>query len=131
MYSVIEIRSFRDLLRLFFIFRREFQWAVVTTIVIIILGAFLLPAKYESNARLLVKPGRESTTLPIEVANRQALIAPSTQRDPIVDEERMLTGRPIVRMVAERYLEEMSNYQPEGFWNSRRASSSSFPLVQM
>jgi polysaccharide biosynthesis protein PslE len=118
MYSVIEIRSFRDLLRLFFIFRREFQWAVVTTIVIIILGAFLLPAKYESNARLLVKPGRESTTLPIEVANRQALIAPSTQRDPIVDEERMLTGRPIVRLVAERYLEEMSNYQPQGFWKT-------------
>jgi polysaccharide biosynthesis protein PslE len=118
MYSVIGIRSFRDLLRLFFIFRREFQWAVVTTIVIIILGAFLLPAKYESNARLLVKPGRESTTLPIEVANRQALIAPSTQRDPIVDEERMLTGRPIVRLVAERYLEEMSNYQPQGFWKT-------------
>ena len=115
---MIEIRSFRDLLRLFFIFRREFQWAVVTTIVIIILGAFLLPAKYESNARLLVKPGRESTTLPIEVANRQALIAPSTQRDPIVDEERMLTGRPIVRLVAERYLEEMSNYQPQGFWKT-------------
>jgi uncharacterized protein involved in exopolysaccharide biosynthesis len=115
---VIEIRSFRDLLRLFFIFRREFQWAVVMTIVVVILGAFLLPAKYESNARLLVKPGRESTTLPIEVANRQALIAPSTQRDPIVDEERMLTGRPIVRMVAERYLKDMSNYQPQGFWKT-------------
>jgi uncharacterized protein involved in exopolysaccharide biosynthesis len=113
---LIEIRSFRDLLRLFFIFRREFQWAVVATVLVAVLGAFLLPAKYESNARLLVKPGRESTTLPIEVGNRQALIAPSTQRDPIVDEERMLTGRPIVRMVAERYLEEMSNHQPQGFW---------------
>lgn len=115
---MIDIRSFRDLLRLFFIFRREFQWAVIATIVIAILGAFLLPAKYESNARLLVKPGRESTTLPIEVANRQALIAPSTQRDPIVDEEKMLTGRPIVYLVAERYLAEMSNYQPQGFWKT-------------
>ncbi|PAV49855.1 lipopolysaccharide biosynthesis protein [Pseudomonas sp. HAR-UPW-AIA-41] len=115
---MIEIRSFRDLLRLFFIFRREFQWAVIVTITVAVLGAFLLPAKYESNARLLVKPGRESTTLPIEVANRQALIAPSTQRDPIVDEEKMLTGRPIVRMVAERYLQEMSNYQPQGFWKT-------------
>jgi uncharacterized protein involved in exopolysaccharide biosynthesis len=115
---MIDIRSFRDLLRLFFIFRREFQWAVIATIVITILGAFLLPAKYESNARLLVKPGRESTTLPIEVANRQALIAPSTQRDPIVDEEKMLTGRPIVHLVAERYLAEMSNYQPQGFWKT-------------
>src|SRR3990167_257497 len=112
---MIDIRSFRDLLRLFFIFRREFQWAVIPTILLAILGAFLLPAKYESNARLLVKPGRDSTTMPIEVANRQALIAPSTQRDPIVDEEKMLTGRPIVYLVAERYLAEMSNYQPQGF----------------
>lgn len=115
---MLEIRSVRDLLRLFFIFRREFQWAVITTIVVAILGAFLLPAKYESNARLLVKPGRDSTTMPIEVANRQALIAPSTQRDPIVDEEKMLTGRPIVRQVAERYLEEMANYKPQGFWKT-------------
>jgi polysaccharide biosynthesis protein PslE len=115
---MLEIRSFRDLLRLFFIFRREFQWAVVATVLVAVLGAFLLPAKYESNARLLVKPGRESTTLPIEAGNRQALIAPSTQRDPIVDEERMLTGRPIVRLVAERYLELTANYQPKGFWKT-------------
>ena len=115
---MIDIRSFRDLLRLFFIFRREFQWAAIATIVLVILGAFLLPTKYESNARLLVKPGRESTTLPIEVSNRQALIAPSTQRDPIVDEEKMLTGRPIVYLVAERYLAEVSNYQPHGFWKT-------------
>ncbi len=115
---MIEIRSFRDLLRLFFIFRREFQWAVVATLVIAVLGAFLLPTKYESNARLLVKPGRESTTLPIEVANRQALIAPSTQRDPIVDEEKLLTGRPIVHMVAERYIAQMAGYQPQGFWKT-------------
>ncbi|WAJ37311.1 lipopolysaccharide biosynthesis protein [Pseudomonas sp. GOM7] len=115
---MIDIRSFRDLLRLFFIFRREFEAAVVVTLVLVLLGAFLLPTKYESNARLLVKPGRESTTLPLEVANRQALIAPSTQRDPIVDEEKMLTGRPIVRMVAERYIELMANYQPQGVWKT-------------
>lgn len=115
---MLEIRSFRDLLRLFFIFRREFQWAVIFTVVVAVLGAFLLPAKYESNARLLVKPGRDNTTMPIEVSNRQALIAPSTQRDPIVDEEKMLTGRPIVRMVAERYFEEMVGYRPQGFWKT-------------
>ena len=101
---MIEIRSLRDLLRLFFIYRREFKLAVLTTIVIAVLGAFLLPARYESDARLLVKPGRDNTTLPIEAANRQTLIAPSTQHDPIVDEEKMLTGRPIVHIVAERYM---------------------------
>lgn len=118
---MIEIRSLRDLLRLFFIFRREFQWAVIVTVVVALLGAFLLPTKYESNARLLVKPGRDNTTLPIEASNRQALIAPSTQRDPIVDEEKMLTGRPIVRMVAERYFEEMASVQPQGFWKTVKA----------
>ena len=75
---MIEIRSLRDLLRLFFIYRREFKLAVLTMIVIAVLGAFLLPARYESDARLLVKPGRDNTTLPIEAANRQTLIAPST-----------------------------------------------------
>lgn len=113
---MIEIRSFRDLLRLFFIFRQEFKLAAIAALVIILLGAFLLPAKYESTARLLVKPGRDST-LPIEISNRQALVMPSTQRDPIVDEERLLTGRPIVRTVAEHYLELIDNAPPpEGFW---------------
>nr|WP_189663912.1 exopolysaccharide transport family protein [Pseudomonas proteolytica] len=102
-------------MRLFFIFRREFKLAVITTIVVAVLGAFLLPARYESDARLLVKPGRDNTTLPIEAANRQTLIAPSTQHDPIVDEEKMLTGRPIVHIVAERYL-AMTSEPPEGFW---------------
>lgn len=112
---MIEIRSLRDLLRLFFIYRREFKLAVLTTIVIAVLGAFLLPARYESDARLLVKPGRDNTTLPIEAANRQTLIAPSTQHDPIVDEEKMLTGRPIVHIVAERYM-AMTAEPPQGFW---------------
>lgn len=113
---MIEIRSFRDLLRLFFIFRHEFKLAALAALVIILLGAFLLPAKYESTARLLVKPGRDST-LPIEISNRQALVMPSTQRDPIVDEERLLTGRPIVRAVAEHYLEVINNAPPpEGAW---------------
>ncbi|ETV28251.1 hypothetical protein Q047_01859 [Pseudomonas aeruginosa BWHPSA042] len=65
---MIEIRSLRDLLRLLFIYQREFKLAALSAVVIIVLGAFLLPAKYESNARLLVKPGRDST-LPIEISN--------------------------------------------------------------
>lgn len=115
---MIEIRSLRDLLRLFFIFRREFKLAVVTTIVVAVLGAFLLPTRYESDARLLVKPGRDNTTVPIEAGNRQTLIAPSTQHDPIVDEEKMLTGRPIVHQVAERYLELSAAAEPQGFWKT-------------
>ncbi|KUJ92138.1 MAG: lipopolysaccharide biosynthesis protein, partial [Pseudomonas sp. 63_8] len=113
---MIEIRTFRDLLRLFFIFFREFKLAVVATLVVVLLGAFLLPTSFESSARLLVKPGRDTNTLPIEVADRQSIVMPATQRDPILDEERILTGRPISRQVAERYLEELANApRPEGF----------------
>lgn len=112
---MIEIRTFRDLLRLFFIFFREFKLAVIATLVVVLFGAFLLPTSFESSARLLVKPGRDTNTLPIEVADRQSIVMPATQRDPILDEERMLTGRPISRQVAERYLEKLANApRPEG-----------------
>jgi len=106
---MINIRSFRDLLRLFFIFKREVKITVAVTFVVILLGAFLLPNRYESTALLLVKPGRDST-LPIEVSDRQTAVIP-LQRDPVTDEERMLTGRPITRLVAEQYLDDLS-HQP-------------------
>ncbi len=108
---MIEIRSLRDLLRLLFIYQREFKLAALSAVVIIVLGAFLLPAKYESNARLLVKPGRDST-LPIEISNRQALVMPSTQRD--LSSTKTPAHRPavIVRQVAERYLEVLANRPP-------------------
>ncbi|MGY4493525.1 GumC family protein [Pseudomonas sp. TE3610] len=104
---MINIRSFRDLLRLYFIFRKEVKLTVLLTFVIIVLGAFLLPNRYESTALLLVKPGRDTSTLPIEISDRQATIIP-TQRDPIVDEEQMFSGRPIARLVAEQYLDDLS-----------------------
>ncbi|WP_342655125.1 GumC family protein [Pseudomonas sp. F3-2] len=116
---MISIRSFRDLLRLFFIFRREVQITVVATFAIIVLGAFLLPNRYESTALLLVKPGRDTSTLPIEYADRPSIVMPSALRDPLLDEERMLTGRPITRLVAQQYMEALSNApKPTGFMAS-------------
>lgn len=112
---MINIRSFRDLLRLLFIFKREVKITVMVTFIIIVLGAFLLPNRFESTALLLVKPGRDTSTLPIEIADRQAVVIPSAMRDPIIDEERILTGRPIVRLVAEKYLDDLSHQpQPTG-----------------
>ena len=112
---MINIRSFRDLLRLLFIFKREVKITVWVTFIIIVLGAFLLPNRFESTALLLVKPGRDTSTLPIEIADRQAVVIPSAMRDPIIDEERILTGRPIVRLVAEKYLDDVSHQpQPTG-----------------
>lgn len=114
---MIEIRSLRDLLRLFFIFRREFRLAFFVTVVVAILGAFLLPRQYESSARLLVKPGLNNT-LPIEASDRQTLVAPSTQRDPILDEEQLFTGRPIALKVAESYLQLNAGARPDGLWKT-------------
>ncbi|GAB0062435.1 hypothetical protein IBA8401_34650 [Pseudomonas syringae] len=110
---MINIRSFRDLLRLLFIFQREVRITVLATFVIILLGAFLLPNRYESTALLLVKPGRDSSTVPIELSDRQAIVIPSGLRDPLLDEERMLSGRPIMRAVSEKYLAELSMVPPE------------------
>ncbi len=113
---MIDIRSLRDLVRLFYIFRREFWLAFAGVAVLAVAGAFLLPPKYVSDARLLVKPGRENMTAPIEAADRQAIYPQSTTRDPILDEEKMLTGRPVLMQVARLYLAEMSaEPRREGF----------------
>lgn len=115
---MIDIRSFRDIVRLFFIFRRQFFTALWITVALIVAGAFLLPTKYASEARLLVKPGRENLTVPIDVGDRQAYAPMATQRDPIIDEEKMLTGRPVVTQVARLYLKEMAalDAQPMSAW---------------
>jgi uncharacterized protein involved in exopolysaccharide biosynthesis len=115
---MIDIRSFRDIVRLFFIFRRQFITALWITVALIVAGAFLLPTKYASEARLLVKPGRENLTVPIDVGDRPAYAPMATQRDPIIDEEKMLTGRPVVTQVARLYLKEMAamNAQPMSAW---------------
>ncbi|WP_298012273.1 hypothetical protein [uncultured Aquabacterium sp.] len=108
---MIDIRSFRDLVRLFYIYRRAFVIALWLTVALVVAGAFLLPTRYASEARLLVKPGRENLTVPIDVGERQAFAPMSTQRDPIADEEKMLTGRPVVMQVARLYLNEMAQAQ--------------------
>lgn len=110
---MIDIRSLRDLIRLFYIFNRQFRLALVTTAVLAVLGAFLLPHKYVSDARLLVKPGRENMTAPIDAGDRQTIYPQSTTRDPIVDEEKMITGRPVLMEVARLYLNEMSAEKPK------------------
>lgn len=115
---MIKIRSFRDIFRLFYIYKQEFKWAFLTTLAVAILGAFLLPSRFESGARLLVKPGRETSTIPIQYGDRQALVSPSTQRDPIIDEELQLTGRPIIREVGEFYLKENIATTPQGVWKT-------------
>ncbi len=105
---MIDIRSFRDLVRLFYIFRRPFFIAFWVMVGLIVAGAFLMPAKYASEARLLIKPGRENLTVPLDSGDRQTYMAYSAQRDPIVDDEKMLTGRPVLLQVARLYIDELN-----------------------
>jgi uncharacterized protein involved in exopolysaccharide biosynthesis len=116
---MIDIRSLRDLLRLFYIFRREFLIAFGLTVLIAVGIAFLMPPKYASEARLLIKPGRENLTVPLDAGDRQTMFSQVSQRDPIIDEEKMLTGRPVINQVARLYLVEMANQPPpQGVWKT-------------
>jgi uncharacterized protein involved in exopolysaccharide biosynthesis len=111
---MIEIRSLRDLARLLYIFGREFRVALWLTAGLMVLGAFFLPHQYTSEARLLVKSGRENTALPVDLGDRPAAVTSSATRDPIVDEEKMLTGRPVVLEVARLYLNEVQGREQQG-----------------
>ncbi|MEY4767183.1 MAG: hypothetical protein RI907_3856 [Pseudomonadota bacterium] len=104
---MIEIRSLRDLLRVLCIFSREFRLALAVTASLMVVGAFVLPHQYVSEARLLVKAGRENTALPVDLGDRPAAVLQSATRDPMVDEEKMITGQPVVLEVARLYLNEM------------------------
>jgi polysaccharide biosynthesis protein PslE len=113
---MIEIRSFRDIVRLYYIFRRTFLVALLVTALLITAGAFFWPPSYTSEARLLVRPGRENVTVPLDVGERQAYTPYATQRDPIIDEEKMLTGQPVVMQVARLYMDELSRMPPPQGW---------------
>ncbi|GLQ89449.1 GumC family protein [Dyella flagellata] len=116
---MIEIRSFRDVLRLFFIFRREFIRAVAVTVVVAVLGALLLPTRYASDVRLLVKPGQADNLMQPQLNGDQGYIQPSSQRDPLLDEEKMLTSEPVARRVANAYLQAMASAPaPKGIWKT-------------
>ena len=112
---MIEIRSLRDIVRLLFIFQREIRLAFWLTLCLIVAGAYLLPSRYESDARLLVKPGRD---LPVEYSDSQNFGAPTINRDPIVDEEKMLLGHPVIQEVARYYLQSVKSVPPVGFWKT-------------
>ena len=118
---MIDIRSFRDVLRLLFIFRREFIRALVVTVVVAVLGAFLLPARYASDARLLVRPGENANVqLAPTTGMPQGFVQPSTQRDPLLDEQKMLTSQPVAHQVAEYYMQAIANTPPPGLWGKAK-----------
>ena len=113
---MIEVRSLRDALRLLFIFAREFRLTLLVTIAVVVAGAFLLPNRYVSDARLLVKPTQSaSVQLPVQPGPESGFVQQSPQRDPLLDEEKMATSAPVMLKVAKAYL-AMSSVPPQGGW---------------
>lgn len=113
---MIEIRGFRDLLRLLFIFGREFRLAFLVTLAVVVAGAFLLPNRYVSDARLLVKPTEmASVQLPVQPGPDAGFVQQSPQRDPLLDEEKLATSTPVMLKVANAYL-ALSSVPPQGGW---------------
>jgi len=113
---VIEVRSLRDALRLLFIFGKEFRLALLVTIAVVVAGAFLLPNRYVSDARLLVKPTESaSVQLPVQPGPESGFVQQSPQRDPLLDEEKMATSAPVMLKVAKAYM-AASSIPPQGGW---------------
>jgi polysaccharide biosynthesis protein PslE len=106
---MIDIRSFRDLVRLFFIYRREFTLALIATVLLAVLGALVLPARYTSDARLLIKQNKNEVQTTVQVDDQQSLVEQSTVRDPILDEEKILTSASVVQDVAAQFEQLSTN----------------------
>lgn len=120
--AMTEVRSFRDIVRLFFIYEREFRWAVTVTVVVAVLGAFLLPNRYQSTARLLIKPGGADMLLPIGASGRQVMLSPVPQHDLVTNDEKILTGQQIVNQVARDLIAERAAAPPPGsLWKRAKA----------
>ena len=114
---MIEIRSLRDIIRLFFIFRREFTYAAIATLVIAVAGALFLPSRFESQARILVRPNQSlNPPAPTTLSADNGFVQPSTQRDPVLDEQKMLTSQPVITEVAQAYLRAEAAPPPPGLW---------------
>lgn len=112
---MIEIRSIKDIVRLFYIFRREFLYGAATTLLIAVLGALFLPKRFESQAQLLIKPATDQQIAP-PVNGGNTNFQPSTQRDPVLDEQLLLTSWPVVQQVAAAYLHALAQPPAPGLW---------------
>ncbi|MHC1480214.1 GumC family protein [Frateuria aurantia] len=115
---MIEIRSLRDIIRLLFIFKRQFIYAAVATLVVTVAGALFLPSRYESQARILVKPN-ESLNPPAPTTlgdGGNTFMQPSTQRDPVLDEQKLMTSQPVITAVAQAYLQAQAAGPEPGLW---------------
>ncbi len=116
---MVTILSAKDIIRLFFIYKKPALYAFAATLIIVIAGLYIIPPKYASEAKLLVKLGRENTALPVDIIDRPAVVSNNAQRDQLLDEATLLQSSAIIEEVA-RKLERNLSEQPsrEGWWET-------------
>ena len=120
--SLPAIHSSKDLVRLFFTYRRPAVYAGVGVLLGVILLLALFPPRYTSDARLLVKPGRENVALPVELMGRAVVTAPGGVRDYLLDEEAFLTSEALVAPLARELADRLTAASPpEGVWEHIKA----------
>ncbi|HEX7917255.1 exopolysaccharide transport family protein [Rudaea sp.] len=119
---MIEIRSFRDLLRLLFIFKRAFVLTALATMILIVLGALFLPSRFTSTSRLFVNLEKgDQVRVPMQVMREPNFIQPATLRDPILDEEQILTSAPVISKVADAYRADLEHASDGSLWKRIKA----------
>ncbi len=114
---MITLRSFRDAIRVLFIYRQRVLAAFIAIILAVIAALFLTTPRYLSEAKLLVTLGRGNASLPVVVQDRPAAISQNFQRDQLIDETAMLQSREVVSAVAERWSDTLlTGESPSSFF---------------
>lgn len=122
------IHSFRDLLRLLFLYRRVTINTFVGVVATMVLGMLLISPRYASEAKLLVKPGKETLAAPVEMQGRALVNSPlTTQRDVMLDEISLLKQEKLAQKVAAALLAKQNKVEPQTFFQRLKASLKQIP----
>lgn len=93
--------TIRDFYYVLFRQKRKIILFFCTVMVVVILGTFLLPKTYQSEAKLLVRLGRENVSLPPTAATGQMLNISQTRENEIKTEMEILTSRGLAEKVVD------------------------------
>lgn len=122
------LHSFRDLLRLLFLYRKVTINTFFGVVATMLLGVVLISPRYASEARLLVKPGKETLAAPVEMQGRALVNSTlTTQRDVMLDEISLLKQEKLAQKVAATLLARQNKAEPQTFFQRLKASLKQIP----
>lgn len=112
----------RDLLAVLFKYQRMILSLVVLTLALVLAFAYLWPERYQSEAKLLIKPGRQNTqAAAVESPLRQQLSTNVLRKEDIISESEIIGSRMLIeRALADVGLERMAPplTRTEGWWGT-------------